>query len=347
MRAKIFKEVLFCAALFVFIAAVLLPVFATAEDPSQSILRGEVFTDPAKKALMPEEWVKRPIRHEAEAGKADVTVVMDQDIYRTLLPLIMKFEKENRLKISVMEGTCGIAAGKLAAKTADIGGFCCPAGEEDRLPGLRFHTLGIVAKAFFVHPDNPVDNLSTGQLRDIYRGKIRRWSDLKTKAGKPGPDLAIKAIGRLHCKTRPGHWRQLMEEKTFSPRLYEVGSIPDMIAQVAAARDAIGWEVLTMVDKYKQTGKVKPIRIDGYRPTDSNALAVLKYPFYRTYTVTTWVGKGVENKNARKLADYLIKEFEKLDPSKFGYVPAKRLKKAGWKFYGEELVGEPGPKQTR
>jgi len=37
----------------------------------------------------------------------------------------------------------------------------------------------------------------------------------------------------------------------------------------------------------------------------------------------------------------MIKEFEKLDAGKFGGVPVSRLKKARWKFKGNELVGEP------
>lgn len=311
-------------------------------DDLQKGLRGETFSDPSHKMTMEKEWIKKPVKYEKEAGDADLVIVMDQDIYFTLLPSMQKFGRDNHLKIVIKEGTCGIVGGMLAAKTADMGGFCCPPGKQDRLPGVRFHTMGIVAKAFLVHPDNPVDNISSEQLRELYSGKIYRWSGIKAQSRNPGPDLAIKAIGRLHCPKRPGHWRQLLDNgKKFSTRLYEVGSIPDMIAQVSASKDAIGWEVLTMVEKYKNLGKVKPLKIDGYRPNDSDALASLKYPFYRTYTLTTWEGRGVENKNAQKLVDYMKKEFEKLDPDKFGFVSARRLRKAGWKFSGDELVGEP------
>lgn len=331
----------FLSALAVIVIMAFLPALAVSHA-AQLDSRGEVFSDPSKIAPMPEEWIKGPIKYVTEAGNADVTVVLDQDIYHTLLPLAQKFGKEHNLKVYFKEGTCGIAAGMLAAKTVDIGGFCCPPGKEDRLPGIRYHTLGLVAKAFFVHPSNPVDNITTKQLRDIYRGKIHRWSELKSQTGKPGLDFNIKAISRLHCKLRPGHWRQLLDkDKEFGPGIYEVGSIPDMISQVAESKDAIGWEVLTMADKYEKLGKVKALKIDGYRPNDPEALAVLKYPFYRTYTLSTWEGKGTENKNAQKLVDYLIKEFEKLDPSKFGFVSVSRLKKAGWKFHGDEVVAEP------
>lgn len=330
--------------LYMAIAAALVIAFllltAGAEDLKS--LRGVVFSDPSKTMTMEKEWIRKPVKHEKDAGNADLVVVMDQDIYFTLSPLMQKFGRDNNLKILIKEGTCGIAEGMLAAKTADMGGLCCPPGKQDRLPGLQFHTVGIVAKAFLVHPDNPVDNVSSAQLRQIYSGKIYRWSEIKTASGRRGPDLEIRAIGRLHCAKRPGHWRQLLDnEDKFGARLHEVGSIPDMIAQVSASKDAIGWEVLTMAEKYKDMGRVKPLKIDGYRPNDSKALSSLKYPFYRTYTVTTWEVKGVENKYAGKLVDYMKKEFEKLDPDKFGFVSADRLRKAGWKFSGDELVGEP------
>lgn len=321
------------------IAPTALPLWAA---DSQKDSRGETFSDPAQEMPMYDEWVRQPIEYGREGQGADLFIVMEQAIYDPLLPIIQRFGKENNLNIVVKEGTCGLAAGMLANKTVDMGGFCCPVGKDDRLPGLKFHTMGIVAKAFLVHPDNPVDNISSAQLRAIYRGKILRWSELKTPTGKPGPDWRIKTVMRLHCPKRPGHWRQMLDrDADFSPLGSKVGSIPDMIAQVAVSKDAIGWEVMTMVERNKNMGKVKPVKIDGFLPMDSAALVSLKYPFYRTYNFSTWEGKGVENKHAQKLVDYMVKEFEKLDADRFGFVSVSRLKKAGWKFKGNELVGEP------
>lgn len=304
-------------------------------------LKGPPFIYPGQTFEMPAEWVKKPISYEKWADKADVSVTLEQDVYQMILPLIQKYAKQRGLTIDVKEGTCGISAGMLARKVVDIGGFCCPPGKEDRLPGLSFHTLGIVSKAFLVHPENPADSVSAMELRDIFQGKLYRWSQLKTRNGNPGPQWVIRPIGRLHCPLRPGHWRLLLDNPDlFSPRLYEVGSIPDMIAQVSSNKGAIGWEVLGMVDHYKNVGKVKPLRIDGYSPTDGNAIATKRYPFYRTYNITTWEGKNVENPRARALVDYLLKEVHSLGPE-FGFVPASKLSKAGWKFKGDELIGEP------
>jgi phosphate transport system substrate-binding protein len=304
-------------------------------------LKGPSFTDPGRTFEMPPPWVKKPIRYEKWADTADVSVMLDQDAYQMILPLIQKYAKQRGLKIAIKEGTCGISAGMLGRKAVDIGGFCCPPGRQDRLPGLRFHTLGIVALAFLVHPDNPVDSVTITELRNIFQGKLYRWSELRTRNGRPGPQWVIRPIGRFHCPLRPGHWRLLLDNQDlFSPRLYEVGSMPDMIAQVSANKGAIGWEVLGRVEYYKKVGRVKPLRIDGYSPTDGNAIATKRYPFYRTYNITTWEGKGVENPKAKALVDYLMRQVARLGPE-FGFIPASKLIKAGWKFKGDELIGEP------
>lgn len=336
------KNVFLIAVTAVF-AILLSNAFAHAKKAVEKAgLRGEPFTDPKKHASMPEGWAEKQIVYEEGSDKADIVISLEQDVYQVILPLIREYASKTGLNIMVREGTCGIAAGMLARKSVDMGGFCCPPAQEDRFPGIRYHTLGIVGKAFFAHPENPIDNLTTNDLTDIYRGRVRNWSEIKMKGGRRGPDLTIKAIGRLHCLSRPGHWRLLLDRSDlFSPRMFEVGTIPDMISRVASGRSAIGWEVLSMVDKYKDKGRVKILSVDGFRPNDPEALAVLRYPFYRTYNITTWEGKGVASRKADELAEYLISASERLNPERYGFVPASRLRKAGWRFYGNELVGEP------
>ncbi|MBF0560232.1 MAG: hypothetical protein HQL08_15790 [Nitrospirae bacterium] len=334
---------LYAGMLFSCAALLIMPALNTDAGDANMDLRGKAFTNPSEKFVMPAEWIKKPVKYESWAEGADIAIMLEQDVYQTILPLIQRYAKEKNIKIAVREGTCGIAAGMLAGKTVDMGGFCCPPGKEDRLPGIKFHTLGIVGKAFLVHPANTVDSLSTEQLTNIFRGKIYRWSELKMSNGQQGPDWPIKTIARLHCISRPGHWRLMLDkDEYYGPSMKEVGSIPDMLALVAASRESIGSEVLSMVEKYKYGGKVKIVKINGHSPNNPADLASFKYPYYRTYTITTWQGKGVENPKARRLAEYLMNAVETLDPARFGFVPSSGLRKAGWKYSGSELVGEPG-----
>jgi len=307
-------------------------------------VRGPAFSDPEKIfGPMAPDWVAKPIRHAPVDKDADLVISLDQQMYPALTASIERYAKEHNLKIVVYSGTCGISQGKLLRKEVEIGGFCCPPGEIDRLPGLRFHTLGIAAIALITHPDNTVNNLSFEDARKIFRGDVYRWEEIKIE-GALGK-LPLQPIARLHCKVRPGHWRlMLANEDLFSPRLYEVGAIPDMIARVAANRAAIGYETLSMIQQYNKN-RVKILTIEGHHPSNAESLIAGKYPMYRTYNVTTWHGPAVANPIAERLVQYLHTQVERLDP-KLGIISPSQLRQAGWQFKGDELVGEPG-KQRR
>jgi ABC-type phosphate transport system substrate-binding protein len=229
----------------------------------------------------------------------------------------------------------------LSRKSIDIGVFCCPPDTTDRFPDLKFHTLGISAIAFFVHPDNAVDNITVKQARDIFQGKTYRWADVMSEGKGRKTSLLIQPVGRLHCKLRPGHWRLLLDnEDLFSPGLLEIGAIPDMISMVAINKRAIGYEIPWMTKYYNNTGRVKILRINGYSPNEPADVLSTDYPFYRVYSFTTWEADNVKNPHAQKLVDHLMEQSEHLD-SKYSFIPASRLRLAGWKFRNNELVGEP------
>lgn len=299
------------------------------------------FTNPGKTMDMGAEWESRPISHEDQAEKADIAIVLDQHLYPALLPLIEEYAGKNNLEIAVLDGTCGISAGKLREKKADMAGFCCPPGETDRLPGLAFHTIGIASLALFVNETNPLTDIDLKTTQNIFRGHITHWKELGKDIPIATGKEMIQPIGRLHCKARPGHWRLILDnEDMFSPRLHEVSTIPDMISNVEKKRGAIGYETLWMVEKYEDPIKVKVLRINGYSPFDNEALVAGDYPFYRTFSITTWTDEPAKKSSARELAVYIISNAHRID-SKYGIIPVQKLRQAGWKFTGNELTGEP------
>ncbi len=332
-----YKPLLFCILL---LCTAFLPVTEdlAAHDP-QKALMGPAFSNPDDIQSMPPGWEKKPVQH---LEQVDIAVTLDQQMYPALLPVIQEYAKEHNLKISVSEGNCGMSTGRITRKEVDIAGVCCPPDDTDRLPGIKYHTLGIVPLLIFVHPDNPIDNVSFEEAQQIFQGKIIRWSELKTEGKNKLANHPIQLITRLHCKLRPGHWRLLLDrESLFSPTTMEVGAIPDMVYQVAANKWAIGYETLReALYRYKEKGRVKPLKINGYSPLEPANLLSLKYPLYHAYSITTWENEGVANSEARKLSEHLLKAVERLD-SEFGIIPWTRLRQAGWKFKDGELIGEP------
>lgn len=294
------------------------------------------FSDPAITAPVPDEWQSKPIQHLEKYPDADLVISLGQQTHPLFNELIPEYAKAHNLKIVVVQGTCGITSGRLLKKNVDVGAFCCPPGMNDRLPGLKFYSLGIAPIALIVHPDNPLQNVSSKQAKEIFEGQISQWSELDLKN-----DRLIKPIGRLHCKTRPGHWRSLLKSgDDFSPRLFEVGVIPDMISQVSRNAGSIGWETPLMVDYHQQVGDVKVLNIDGHSPSDLEYVLMGKYPLYRSYSLTAWETKNKTNEEAMKLIRYLRQYIED-NHKEAGFIPVSRLKAAGWRFLGDELIGEP------
>ena len=79
------------------------PVLADHHDP----LRGQAFSDPSVSAQMPDAWKDKPITYNPQAGDADITIDLNQQLYSFLLPLVNEYAQENNLKISYSKGTCG------------------------------------------------------------------------------------------------------------------------------------------------------------------------------------------------------------------------------------------------
>lgn len=306
---------------------------------SEEPLRGKPFLDNRDKTVsMPTEWVAKDIVHEKALRDADLVVTLNQDTYPALKDEVNRYAKANGLKIVMHSGTCGTSAGKLMNKTINSGAFCCPPGDTDRLPGLEYHTLGITAVAVIVNGKNPLDNISLDEARDIFRGKLRHWQDLNSLDALNAP---IATTARLHCKTRPGHWTLLLsKQEHFSPTLKEIGVIPDLVAKVAQERNAISIETPFLVKEFSKPGEVKLLKIDGRSPTDTAHVASGKYPFYRTFNMTTWSHDSGKREQTLKLIHHL-RDFIEKDYQRSHLVPVSMLKAAGWKFAGDELVGEP------
>ncbi len=82
------------------------------------------------------------------------------------------------------------------------------------------------------------------------------------------------------------------------------------------------------------------LKIDGHNATDLDYVLTGKYPLYRSYSLTTWTAKTKNSQKAIKLVNFLQQQVERIHNT-ISYIPPSRLKSAGWKFQGDELIGQP------
>lgn len=316
------------------------PLLSVANETALNTGEGPAFIDAGENsALVSPDWVKKAVVYPPEVGKADLVLSLDQHLYPAISPMIAQFARSKGLNIDVREGTCGTSAGVLANKAADIAGFCCPPAATDRLPGLLFHTIGVVANVLITHPNNPINTVSMTEARAIFSGEKSRWETLSDPAAASFAQ-PIHPITRLHCKLRPGHWRSLLDsEDHFSPKSHNVGSIADMLSRVAGDPNAVGWVAHWLLEDPKNGSRVKVINIHGVSPNDPEALASGRYRFYKTLNMTTWAGAAA-NPIAEELVRYVLDHLKDI-PASSHIVGADRLRAAGWKFQQQEVVGEP------
>ncbi len=324
-------------------------LWAIEEKNIDNLLKGKPFSDPADITEMSADWQAQPLSYRDWGEGASITIDADQQFYPLILPIIERYAKENNIVIKSKKGTCGTAAKDLSERAVDIGGFCCPPAKSDRLPNLKFHTLGIEAIVVMVNSANPTNDVTYEQLQQIYQGKIVRWSEInptpfKTVAALGAGSDLIDSVIRLHCKHRPGHWRLLIDnEEQFSARSNNVDNIVDMVKQVTTRPYAIGFEELWQLERLDKEGLAKPLMINSIAPTDLARLVKGEYPLYNTLSLTTWEDDVAHNPQAKKLVQYIIEHMGEI-ANKYGVVGVKELRAAGWVFHENELIGEP-PRQ--
>ncbi len=175
----------------------------------------------------------------------------------------------------------GIKAAREATQSRETFGFiCCSLSDEEiEKEQLIVYPLAKEPILILTHKDNPVDNLSSNQVRAIFRGDLANWADVD------GEDKSIVVVTRLHCKKRPGHWKTILpDHKKFRQERLNVTSAAIMVQRVGDFSGAIGHTGSTW--KFKPEDRIKIVTVDGFKPTAEN-LRNGNYPFYRQLSAIT------------------------------------------------------------
>lgn len=308
-------------------------------------MKAEAFSDPYYIASPNKGFLEQTIQYDKKvADDVDVVISLGQQTYPAIHKIVEDIARENGIKVAIQQGTCGASAKKLLKKSVDIATYCCPPGKTDRLPGLKFHTVAISPIVLVTHIDNPINNVSTEDAKKIFRGEYISWSEVPSfqSLSDKFKGKSIQPVVRLHCKKRPGHWRLLLNSADeVSPRAQSVGTISDMIMNVSNNTSAIGYETPYMLKVHKNKGSLKTLSINQKHPDDLKILLNGKYPIYRTYNLTTWTNENNINIKSKILVDGIY-DYLQNHGEQFGFIPASKLKLAGWKFKDSELIAEPG-----
>jgi len=184
---------------------------------------------------------------------------------------------------------------------------------------LETAPIGSDALVFLVNQQNPVNGLTSQQIRDIYSGKTTDWkyvggTDSQIAAYQRTPNsgsqgLMVKLVmdgGAL--MTPPSDWiANTMEGRVSAVAAYDNGA------------PAIGYNVFYYVTAMKADPNIKILDIDGITP-DKQTIQDKTYPFVNDFYVAMRADEPADSP-ARQLYNWLQTDEGKALIDMEGYVP--------------------------
>jgi len=177
-----------------------------------------------------------------------------------------------------------------ARKSCDIGGVARGVNSKFLDQGVVVTLVGKDAIAAVVNADNPVGGLSAEQLKGIFTGKIKNWSEVG------GPDLAIKPyIVKKGSATRKVFRKVILGDSDYAGAKVVT---PDakIVTTVARDKGAIGQISFAFLTGVKG---VKPLDVDGQKATVENS----SYPITRPLNIVT---NGKPSGNVAAFIDWTL-----------------------------------------
>lgn len=210
----------------------------------------------------------------------------------------------------------------LAEKNTDIFFGAYPSDEQIKYAqsqGTEFiyTPIGYEAFVFFVHKDNPIDSLTTEQIKGIYSGKITNWSQV---GGKNEP---IAAYQRNEGSGSQSMLIRFMGDTPLADPPTEMvsgsmGGIIETVANYRSKTNSIGFSFRYYVEGLIRNPDIKLIAIDGVAPTVEN-IQNGNYPIIAPLYAVTW--EGNENENVQILIDWILSEEGQSILEQTGYTP--------------------------
>lgn len=191
--------------------------------------------------------------------------------------------------------------------------FCAAPSEEqkkyaeDNGVELVYVPIGLEAFVFFVNENNPVDNLTSEQIRGIYAGKYTNWAELG------GADRIINPVTRLSGSGSQTAMESFMKGEKIAPK-----------PPLAIAGASIGYSFRFYMNGIVENKAVKMLSLDGIYPNAQN-IQNGSYPiiarFYAIYRADN------PNENIPALIDWILSGEGQQIIEKSGYVRINQKQK--------------------
>ena len=206
-------------------------------------------------------------------AEAICSVLLGED--REAVQDLIQFNRTTQSFRNLAEGACDlILAGEPNASVFTM--------MEEQGFAYDLEELGRDALVFLVNEANPVDNITTEQLRGIYSGEITNWKELG------GEDAPIVPLQRNEGAGSQALMKKLVMGDTplmEAPEAYIPGSMGDLMSAVKSydrSANAIGYSVYYYAHDMEMAQGLKLLKVDGVEP-DRETIRSGEYPHRNAY----------------------------------------------------------------
>lgn len=213
---------------------------------------------------------------------------------------------------------------RLAHKKADVFFGALPSEGQINFAtknGTEFEYTEIAKEAFvfFVNKNNPIDSLTTEEIKKIYSGEITNWKEVG------GKNEEIIAFQRNEGSGSQSMLERFMGETPIMEAPKErvndmMSGIIDQVADYKNTTSSIGFSFRYYMEGIIKNPNVKMLKIDGIEPNIKN-IKNDKYPITTSLYAVTY--KNNENENVQKLIDWILSSEGQEIIEKTGYVGVK------------------------
>ena len=209
----------------------------------------------------------------------------------------------------------------LALKESDLFFGALPSKEQidfAKEQGNEFEYTEIAKEAFvfFVHKDNPINSLTTEEIKKIYSGEITNWKEV---GGNDEEIIAFQrneGSGSQSMLIRFMEGTPIMEAPTEQVNEFMVGII-DKVSDYKNKTNSIGFSFRYYMEGIIKNPNVKMLNVNGIEPNVEN-IKKEHYPITTSLYAVTY--KNNDNENVQKLLDWILSDEGQEIIEKTGYV---------------------------
>ncbi|HET8798312.1 MAG TPA: PstS family phosphate ABC transporter substrate-binding protein [Thermoanaerobaculia bacterium] len=183
--------------------------------------------------------------------------------------------------VQVNGGGSGTGIAALINGTVDLAQASRPMKDDEKTKVRAQYGADVVeqpvaldALAVFVHTSNPLQSLTMAQVKDLFQGKVKNWSEIG------GPNAPVILYGRENSSGTYDYFREhVLNKEDFSPRVQTLQGTAAVINAVGRDTNGIGYGGIA----YAKEVRAVAIAAEGGQPVAPSETTVADgtYPLSR------------------------------------------------------------------